>query len=65
MTATYSADSCPSANRIGRCEITVTRNGSTGGTAVSVYPPETASSAMSICSMQNGMNGVTTTWVPN
>ena len=59
----YSADSCPSANRVGRCEITDSGHGASAGESVSSYPPETAADAMSACTMENGVMGVTTQWV--
>jgi hypothetical protein len=62
---TYSADVCPSANRVGRCEITETRGGMSGGDQVSFYPPSTMADVMTSCAMENGVNGVTTTYVPN
>ncbi len=64
-TSTYSAGPCPSANRVGRCEITDSSGGMSVGESVSVYPPETAAGAKAICNMENGVNGVTTTFVLN
>jgi hypothetical protein len=61
----YSAAACPSANRVGRCEITETRGGVSAGDAVNFYPPETAAAAMSACAMENGVSGVTTRFVAN
>jgi hypothetical protein len=62
---TYSAGDCPTANRVGHCQLTETRGGVSGGDAVSFYPPNTAADVMSACAMENGMNGVTATFVPN
>ncbi len=62
---TFSSGSCPSTNRVGRCEISETKNGVTAADSVSFYLPDTAAAAMSGCAMENGVNGVTTTWVPN
>jgi len=59
---TYSAAVCPSANRVGRCEIS---ESNAAADAVSFYPPETAADVMSACSMENGVDGVTATFVPN
>jgi hypothetical protein len=63
--ATYSAAACPSANRVGRCEITETNGAVSAGDAVNFYPPETRAAAMSACSMENGLGGITTTFVAN
>jgi hypothetical protein len=62
---TFSTGSCPSANRVGRCEVTETRGSVTAGDAVSIYAPASAAQAMMVCNSENGVNGVTTTWVPN
>jgi hypothetical protein len=62
---TYSAAACPSANRVGRCEITETSGSVTVGDAVNFYPPETAALAMQACNMENGLNGVMTKFVAN
>jgi hypothetical protein len=65
MMTTYSASSCPTANRVGHCDISITRNGQTAADAVSFYPPETASAGQQACNMENGFDGATTTFVAN
>lgn len=60
---TFSASPCPSTNRVGRCVISITRNGNTATDSVSFYAPTTAVDAKSGCDMENGMNGVTTTFI--
>jgi hypothetical protein len=63
--ATYSTAACPSANRVGRCEITEMQGAVSVGDAVNFYSPETSATVMSVCSMENGLGGITTTFVPN
>ena len=63
--STYSAAACPSANRVGRCEITEMTGTVSVGDAVNFYSPETSATVMSVCSSENGVGGITTTFVPN
>ena len=64
---TYSATaSCPSANRVGRCEESAkSSSGETAALTVNFYPPTAASDIQSACNMENGMNGVTATYTAN
>ena len=65
ISATYSTSACASTNRVGRCEISISRNGVTAADAVSFYPPETISAGTQACNMENGFDGATTTFVAN
>lgn len=65
LSATYSSSACSSANRVGRCEISISRNGVTAADAVSFYPPETIGAGMQACNMENGFDGATITFVAN
>lgn len=56
----YSADECPAANRIGRCQTTTISNGVTLGQTIAYYPPDTATSAMADCSRQQNGSEMTT-----
>jgi hypothetical protein len=60
---TFSTSACPTAGRVGRCQIT-----SSNGDArdqVSFYPPTTAADVQTACNMENGVNGVSATFVAN
>ena len=60
---TFSTSACPATGRVGRCQIT-SSNGADRD-QVSFYPPTTAADVMAACSMENGMDGVSATFVPN
>jgi hypothetical protein len=60
--ATYSASPCPTASRVARCELSQTMNGGSAAAVVNFYPPVTAAQVMQVCSMDNGEDGVTTTY---
>jgi hypothetical protein len=61
----YSPGACPSANRVGRCELTGTRGGVSRGGQLCYYPPNTAADAMAACAMYHSANGFVATFVPN
>jgi hypothetical protein len=58
---TFSAAACPSAGRVGRCQIT-SSNGA-GRDQVSFYAPVKAADVMAACNMENGVDGVSTNFV--
>lgn len=60
--AAYEASPCPTANRVARCELAETMNGQSAAAVVNFYPPVTTAEVMQVCSMDNGEDGVTTTY---
>jgi hypothetical protein len=65
MGMTYSPSPCPTTNRVGHCDVSVSRGGVTAADAVSFYPPETASSGQQACDTLDGFDGAMTTFVAN
>lgn len=50
----YSTAACPTANRVGRCAVSVTVLGSTASTTLSYYAPTTTDIAMLACTSAGG-----------
>jgi hypothetical protein len=57
-------DTCPTANTLGICTITISAGGATVSAAERLYAVngETAATAQMACQSQNGVNGVMTSW---